>query len=117
MLCMKCGKKTENEQIFCPHCLGVMDQYPVKPDIHIQLPVRAAAAAQKKQSRKRRNLTADEQLVYLRSKIRKQRAAIMLLVLALLLALGVLLLQARKLYTPEPDPVQTYSVPAYDCFT
>ena len=40
MACMKCGKDTQDGWMFCAHCLEVMEVYPVKPDTHIQLPVR-----------------------------------------------------------------------------
>lgn len=96
MHCVKCGKKTENEQIFCPHCLEVMEAYPVKPDAHIQLPTRSAAPAQKKSGRKRRTLNADEKIAYLRGKVRQQRALMIVLALALLATVGTLLWTVSK---------------------
>ena len=29
MNCMKCGRETENEAVFCPDCLQIMEKYPV----------------------------------------------------------------------------------------
>ena len=87
MACLKCGKKTKDEQVFCPGCLEIMDAYPVKRDIHIQLPNRPIETAQKRFARKRRNLTPEEQVVYLRTRIRRQRIALAVLTLALLASL------------------------------
>ena len=68
MVCLKCGKNTTNEQVFCDQCLAVMDNYPVKPDIHIQLPNRAA---HKKSSKKKRTPSPEEQVLLLRRKQRR----------------------------------------------
>jgi len=65
MICLKCGKKTKEDHVFCDKCLTTMEAYPVKPDVHIQLPNRSAAAAAKKAGPKRRQLTAEEQVVQL----------------------------------------------------
>ena len=91
MACMKCGKKTKEDQVFCPECLEVMEAYPVKRDIHIQLPNRPIHPIQKRSGKKRRNLTPEEQVVYLQSRVRRQKFAIALLVLLLLAALAALL--------------------------
>jgi hypothetical protein len=89
MACLKCGKKTKDEQSFCPRCLEVMEQYPVKKDVHIQLPNRPVAEA-KKAPRKRRPLSAEEQLPILRRKSR--RLALAVVALAILLGAAVFLL-------------------------
>ena len=86
MACMKCGKDTEDGRMFCARCLEVMEAYPVKPDVHIQLPVRNGTAAPKKQNRKRVDPKD--------AKIAAQQFQIRLLwvvVIALLLAVGFLL--------------------------
>ena len=38
MLCIKCGRKLEEGQVFCNLCLGDMAEYPIKPGTPIQLP-------------------------------------------------------------------------------
>ena len=109
MYCLKCGNETDNEQIFCAHCLEVMEKYPIKPGTPVQLPRRDAASVQKKQSR-RRNLTPEEQIVHLRVLVR--------MLLALLGVVSVLLGIFIGLYfqpgdsAPEPEaPIgQNYSV-------
>ena len=89
MSCLKCGKETQNEQVFCAQCLAVMEAYPVKPDARIQLPHRASPSA-KKGGRKRRPLSAEEQLSAMRVKQTRLKWAVALLVI-LLCALVALL--------------------------
>lgn len=86
MSCLKCGKKTADEQVFCADCLSSMEAYPVKPDVHVQLPNRPAAQTGKKSGRKRRALTKEEQIAVLRRRVRRLIA----LVLLLAVLLGVL---------------------------
>ena len=71
MECLKCGKKTKDEQVFCEQCLAGMEAYPVRPDIHIQLPNRPVADTPKKSGKKRRSLSPEEQVVYLRRRARR----------------------------------------------
>lgn len=40
MSCMRCGKETEESQVFCAECLADMERHPVKPGTPVQLPVR-----------------------------------------------------------------------------
>ena len=96
MVCLKCGKNTTNEQVFCDQCLAVMDAYPVKPDMHIQLPNRASA--DKKPGKKKRAPSPEELVILLRRKQRRLKWAIALLALALCVVSGLLLYQYL---TPE----------------
>ncbi|MBQ7801004.1 MAG: hypothetical protein IJ375_01625 [Oscillospiraceae bacterium] len=59
MNCMKCGKETEQDQIFCPECLAEMEKYPVKPGTVVQIPVQPA----KKQPHHRRPVVTPEEQV------------------------------------------------------
>lgn len=83
MTCMKCGREIPPEQVFCDSCLEIMEKYPVKPGVAIQLPVRKTAAASKKQSSRRRPLQPEEQISLLRKRLRRTRAVIVVLVLLL----------------------------------
>lgn len=40
MSCIRCGRDTEDNQVFCVECLADMERHPVKPGTPIQLPVR-----------------------------------------------------------------------------
>lgn len=92
MQCLKCGKETKNEQVFCSQCLAGMEAYPVKPDVHIQLPKHADRELPKKNGKKRRAPSMEEQIAILRRRNRRLAAA--LLVMALLLgAVGYLLVR------------------------
>ena len=90
MNCLKCGKTTENEQAFCSRCLAVMDAYPVKPDVHVQLPIRRTDNSSKRTPRKRRSLSADERVVYLQSRMRRMATAMAVLVFLLCAAIAAL---------------------------
>lgn len=96
MECLKCGKTVKDEQVFCPHCLEVMDAYPVKSNIPIQLPPRREQNSPKKARRKKRPLSPEEQIFLLRSRQRRLVAAIALLSFLLCAAVGALLLPELK---------------------
>ncbi len=69
MYCLKCGKETRSENVFCDGCLETMERYPIKPDTPVQLPRRQAASAAKKQTR-RRILTQEEIIQRLKVTVR-----------------------------------------------
>lgn len=97
MACLKCGKKTKDEQVFCPACLGVMEAYPVKGDAPIQLPNRKEREFSKR-TRKRRPLSEEEQLAVLKKRQKRLIAAVALLLLLLSGAVGLLI---YDLITPD----------------
>lgn len=61
MNCMRCGKETEEKNVFCPECLEDMAKYPVKPGTLIHIPSRPEPDS-RKNTRKRRELSPEEQL-------------------------------------------------------
>ena len=66
MGCMKCGKDTQANQIFCADCLSEMEKYPVKPNTVVQIPVQPA----KKQVHHRRvTATPEERIKRLTNRI------------------------------------------------
>ena len=99
MNCIKCGKKTRDELKFCPTCLAAMELYPVKADVHIQLPNRQKTDATKKSGRKRHITPPEEQVVQLRKSLRTARIFCILLAV-LLCVTGAMLLNA-VLFHPE----------------
>lgn len=86
MYCLRCGRDTENEQVFCADCLENMEKYPVKPGTIVQLPRRASSASQKKQVR-RRTLSPEEQVVHLKVTVR----TLLAILGTLLVAIGICL--------------------------
>lgn len=114
MNCLKCGKKTENEQIFCPQCLETMEAYPVKPDVHIQLPGRRTTPAEMKAGRKRRAPSPEETVAVLRKRQKVLLAAVaMLLVLVVLMGVfgGRLLQKSRENQQTEWGKNYTFDTP------
>jgi len=87
MNCMKCGRETTGEQVFCDTCLQTMAKYPVKPGIAVKLPQRRDPSAYRR-SIKRRTVNPEEQL-----RILKKRARRLTLALLLCIALIALLLK------------------------
>ena len=83
MNCLKCGNKTKGDQVFCSHCLEVMETYPVKPDVHVQIPSRRTLPAPKKSWRRRKNLTLEEQIELLRRRVHRLTALTALLAILL----------------------------------
>ena len=88
MSCMKCGRDTQEGQVFCAACLETMAKYPVKPGIAIQLPGRKDAPASKKAYVKRKQApTPEEQVLKLKKRLRTM--ILLWLVTLLLLAAAV----------------------------
>ena len=65
MNCMKCGRETQNEAVFCRDCLAEMEKYPVQPGAVVLLPRRREPSVLKKMP-KRHVPTAEEQNIFLR---------------------------------------------------
>ena len=86
MNCMKCGRETETEQVFCADCLAEMEKYPVKPDVVVQLPHRNEGERHPA-PRRRSALTVEEQLAKMKRKVWNYRiTSMILIVLAVLLS-------------------------------
>ena len=85
MYCLKCGRDTVANKIFCEDCLSGMDRYPVKPGTAIQLPQRTTKVAPKKPVK--RTPTPEEQLADLKRARFWLTVAVVLLSATLCLAL------------------------------
>lgn len=85
MGCMKCGRDTVEERIFCDTCLEVMKRYPVKPGIAIQLPKHKDGYPSKRAAapRRRQAPTMEEIIRRLRKQVRN---LVILWLITLLLA-------------------------------
>lgn len=91
MQCLKCGKKAAGKQVFCEECLAVMQKYPVKPGIPIQLPQRGKRPPEKILPPSLQEPAAEEQLHQLRTMVRWLLGAIAVLSVVLLLTAGMLI--------------------------
>ena len=106
MNCLKCGRETEEGQVFCKECLAVMEKYPVKPGTAVLLPKRNPAPTVKK-IRWKPAPSPEEQVVKLR---RQNRRLIALLCAAvMLLGVGVYFTGRYLLDRRAPRPGQNYS--------
>ena len=90
MQCMKCGKDTPAEQIFCDDCLQAMEAYPIKPGTVVNLPRQRTSVELKKTVHRKRILTADEQIANLQKHLRHARILAWLLAILLLASSGML---------------------------
>ena len=71
MNCLRCGRETSQQQVFCDGCLEYMSHQPVKSDTPIYLPVRKTKEAPRKQyAWRRRERTAEEMVTVLRKRVR-----------------------------------------------
>ena len=99
MNCLKCGKDTKGEQVFCDTCLQVMDAYPVKSDTPIHLPIRTdAQAPSKKAVHRKKVIPPEEQVQLLKAANRRLALTVLTLILALGLCAGAF---AYHLLNPE----------------
>lgn len=83
MYCLKCGKETRENQVFCEECLKDMEKCPVKPGTAIQLPQRTGKPQAKRPGHKPRSLPPEEEVARLRKLVRRLTAALVALALAL----------------------------------
>ena len=111
MTCMKCGVEIPENQVFCEHCLSVMDQYPVKPGAHIHLPKRAADGdAPKKTVKKKRAPTPEEQLSTLRLKVLRLRLVAVILTFVICVVGGLLALEVYEDFADTPATGRNYTI-------
>ena len=90
MYCMKCGRETKSDQVFCDGCLEVMRQHPVKPGTFIQLPSRPAPTVPKKAQPRKRVIPLEEQVQKMRKLIVWLGAALIVAVLCLVMSISLL---------------------------
>ena len=87
MNCMKCGRETAEDQVFCELCLDDMERHPVKPGTVVHIPSRAAEDEVRKMPRRKKPVVPlSEQIVRLRKRLIWARIA----VAALLILCGIL---------------------------
>lgn len=81
MHCLKCGRETDEGQVFCQECLLDMGKHPVDPNEVVLLPQRPAAPAAKKPAR-RRTIPPEERIIHLKIRIRLLTVLLLLVTLA-----------------------------------
>lgn len=91
MSCIRCGKETDVDQIFCDECLQDMERHPVKPGTPIQLPVRENRSAVKRSSFKLASSKWQDRIFRLKYIIFWLIVLVVLLAAALALCISMLL--------------------------
>lgn len=106
MNCMKCGRETPGEQVFCENCLRTMEKYPVQPGTAVKLPQRKETTVIRR-APKRRTVNPEEQI-----KVLKTRVIRLAVLLFLAVAIIVFLAPAAisHLTGDRRKPGQNYSV-------
>lgn len=103
MNCMKCGTNIPESQVFCDHCLEVMKRHPVKPGTHVHLPKHNLSPEQvRKPQKKKRALSAEEQLPLLRRKVLRLRLLAVVLVFVICVLGSFLGLKLYQNYSAHP---------------
>lgn len=106
MECMKCGRKIEGAQVFCPDCLEAMAGQPVSQETVIHLPVRPTPP--RRPVSRKPEMTPQERIGKLRKMVRT--LWICIAVLAVLLAAVTTALIRSLLRKPEdPNIGKNYS--------
>lgn len=90
MACLRCGAKIEENQSFCPDCLRIMEEHPVKPDTPIFIPQRDAKVAPKRSAPRKKRVSHADRVVRLKSMNYKLIWISIILALGLALALALL---------------------------
>ena len=87
MNCMKCGRETVAENVFCQNCQLEMEKHPIQPGTVVLLPRRRETAVVKK-TPKRHMPSAEEQLKNLRKAVMILSVLLSIAVLAIVLMFG-----------------------------
>ena len=83
MYCLKCGREVNEDKVFCPDCVAVMEQYPVKPGTVVLLPKRREGGTVNRTTARRKNLSPEEVI----RKLRRKSVALLVAWLVTFLAL------------------------------
>ena len=89
--CIKCGRETAQDGVFCEECLADMEKHPVKPGTPVVLHQKPAVPIRRAPTRKVRK--PEEQIRSLKRAITTLWAVIILLVAALCIVTGLWLNQ------------------------
>lgn len=111
MNCMKCGVEIPETQVFCDHCLALMEQCPVRPGIHVHLPKRAKIVEPpKKATKKKRTLSPEEQLSALNLKVLRLRLLAVILTFVLCVVSAFLALELYEDYMTPDTTGRNYTI-------
>ena len=84
MNCIKCGRETMGEDVFCQDCLLEMQKYPVQPGTVVLLPRRKDFSSKKTI---KRHTPPPEELI---SNLRRQNATLLFLLAVCIIAIALM---------------------------
>ena len=87
MQCLRCGRETDGDQVFCFLCESVMVKHPVKPNTVVPIPERSARL---RSTPVRKPQKQEEDTEHLHRTILQLRLWVCMLMAALMLCVGVL---------------------------
>ena len=109
MYCLKCGRETPDNQVFCSACQKNMVRHPVAPDTAIHLPSRPVVVT-KRPAAKKRSIPLEEQILNLRRSLRRTRAFALAMLIILAMTAAILLHEVSD--TESPIIGQNYTIDA-----
>lgn len=95
LYCLKCGRKTDEKQVFCDSCIASAKEYPIKPDAVVVLSHRDAPPL--RTGPRKRPPTAEERLAKTKLCNRWLIVTVVILGLALSVASAYLVQQSNEL--------------------
>lgn len=97
MYCMKCGRSTTGDHVFCDSCQQVMAAYPVAPGTAVHLPHHLPP---KKAAPRKRTIPLEEQIQSLRKSLRRTRTFALILLIVLAMTAAILLHEVTDIEAP-----------------
>jgi len=101
VFCSKCGRETQDQQMFCPSCCEEMLNYPVDIATPVQLPLRNDSTPAKRRAPKKKPPTPEETLARTRASLRLfiLVSTVLLIAFGLAAALALYLLDTRDSFS------------------
>ena len=106
MNCLRCGRETQDEHVFCDKCLESMEKYPVRPGTAVILPKHKDTAGSKK-ARRHPAPSPQDQI----KKLKRQRRSLRISVICMTLIIsGLIGALVYSHFHQEEKPGQNYVV-------
>lgn len=107
MSCLRCGRDTEENQVFCRLCLKEMEKYPVKPGTAVQIPIYPVETENRKS--KAKPPTLEETYQKLRHTYRILLVVLAGVIILFGLTLGMLISTRNRMQKMTTPPLQNFN--------
>ena len=107
MQCLRCGRETENDQVFCLTCEALMSKHPVKPNTVVTIPERSVRMRNLTPRKPVKPIRAEENTDHLHRTIAQLRLWVCMLMAALMLCVAALTWQELQ-HSSKPSIGQNY---------